>query len=115
MDQTQRHTVEKATAKQRQNGQTGPEKQTIPESLKRVHKNPEFWAKVKRGKDQIARARNVRTLDELREIAARASLVIVCLGKLSAGDDRELVPSLLFFRSFSTPRSKRPTLIRLSP
>ena len=77
MDQTQRHTVEKAaTAKQRQNGQTGPEKQTIPESLKRVHKNPEFWAKVKRGKDQIARgeSRNVRTLDELREIVtARAS------------------------------------------
>ena len=44
----------------------------IPESLKWVHKNPEFWAMVKRGKDQIARgqSRTVRTLDELKEIVA---------------------------------------------
>ena len=75
--QMQRHTVEKTTIqKQRLNGEIGSERQNIPESLKRVHKNPEFWAMVKRGKEQIARgeSKTVRTLDELREvIAARAS------------------------------------------
>ena len=48
----------------------------IPESLKWVHKNPEFWAMVKRGKDQIARgeSRTICTLDELQDvIAARAN------------------------------------------
>ena len=43
----------------------------IPESLKRVHKNPEFWAMVKRGKDQIARgeSKTVRTVDELKNVS----------------------------------------------
>ena len=47
----------------------------IPESLKWVYKNPEFWAMVFRGKDQIARgeSKTVRTVDELQDvIAARA-------------------------------------------
>ena len=72
------HEVEKDSfAKQQQNGQTNIDGQNIPESLKRVHENPEFWARVKRGKEQIARgeSRTVQTLDELKEIvAARASM-----------------------------------------
>ena len=45
----------------------------IPDSLRRVHANPAFWARVRRGKNQIMNGESVTvtSLDELSHLIAK--------------------------------------------